>query len=71
VRAWENAYLRPGRFDQYAIFALLEEVLQADKQRGFGMTRLWANMEWALQDFPGVHDICRIRVTAQSHPAEI
>ena len=57
VRAWENAYLRPGRFDQYAMFALLEEVLQADKQRGFGMTRLWANMEWALQDFPGVHDV--------------
>jgi hypothetical protein len=21
------------------------------------MTRLWANMEWALQDLPGVHDI--------------
>jgi MEDS: MEthanogen/methylotroph, DcmR Sensory domain len=22
-----------------------------------GVTRLWANMEWALEDFPGVHDV--------------
>jgi hypothetical protein len=27
------------------------------KQQGFGLTRLWANMEWALEDFPGVHDV--------------
>jgi hypothetical protein len=57
VRPWENAHLRPGRFDQRAMIALLEEVLSGDRQNGFGLTRLWANMEWALQDFPGVHDI--------------
>jgi hypothetical protein len=56
VRSWENAYLRPGRFDQYAMIDLLEEVAKAS-HRGPGMTRLWANMEWALLDFPGVHDI--------------
>jgi hypothetical protein len=57
VRSWENAYLRPGRFDQYAMIELLEEVAKAATQGGSGMTRLWANMEWALLDFPGVHDI--------------
>lgn len=57
VRPWENAYLRPGGFDQYAMIDLLEEVAKAAAQRGPGLTRLWANMEWALLDFPGVHDI--------------
>jgi MEDS: MEthanogen/methylotroph, DcmR Sensory domain len=57
VRPWENAYLRPGRFDQYAMIDLLEEVAKAATQRAPTMTRLWANMEWALLDFPGVHDI--------------
>jgi hypothetical protein len=56
-RLWEDAYLNGGRFDQYAMLALIEETLRAGKQQGFGLTRLWANMEWALQDLPGVHDI--------------
>ncbi|MGH6915644.1 MAG: MEDS domain-containing protein [Geminicoccales bacterium] len=56
VRPWENAYLRQGRFDQYAMLELVEEVL--GKAKGdFGVTRLWANMEWSLEDFPGVDDI--------------
>jgi hypothetical protein len=57
VRPWEDAHLRPGRFDQHAMIALLEDVFRRDQQSGFGLTRLWANMEWALGDFPGVHDI--------------
>ncbi len=57
VRTWESAYLRDGRFDQQAMLALIEEVLNAGKQQGFGLTRLWANMEWALEELPGVHDI--------------
>jgi hypothetical protein len=47
----------PGRFDQYAMIALLEEVATQGQSQGSGITRLWANMEWALEDFPGVHDI--------------
>ena len=27
------------------------------RQRRSGQTCLWANMEWALMDFPGTHDI--------------
>jgi hypothetical protein len=57
VRAWENAYLRKGRFDQYAMLALVDDVLSHGKAGGFGLTRLWANMEWALEDYPGVYDL--------------
>jgi hypothetical protein len=57
VRPWEEAYLRPGRFDQYAMVALVEDIARSGARGGTGMTRLWANMEWALLDFPGVHDI--------------
>jgi MEDS: MEthanogen/methylotroph, DcmR Sensory domain len=56
VRPWENAYLRGGRFDQHAMLALVEEVLGSGKEQ-FGLTRLWANMEWSLEDFPGCDDI--------------
>jgi MEDS: MEthanogen/methylotroph, DcmR Sensory domain len=63
IRAWEGAYLRGGRFDQQAMLALIEEVLAAGKEQGFGLTRLWANMEWALEDLPGVHDIVEYETT--------
>ena len=56
VRPWEGAYLREGRFEQHAMLALVEEVLGRGKER-FGRTRLWANMEWSLEDFPGVDDV--------------
>ena len=56
IRPWENAYLRGGCFDQDAMLALVEEVLGKGRKR-FGFTRLWANMEWSLEDFPGVDDI--------------
>jgi hypothetical protein len=63
VRPWENAYLRGGRFDQHAMLALVADVLGKGKDQ-FGLTRLWANMEWSLEDFPGVDDIveyeCRL-----------
>ncbi|HWS72922.1 MAG TPA: MEDS domain-containing protein, partial [Thermoanaerobaculia bacterium] len=57
VLPWEDAYLRGGHFDQNAMLALIEEVLTAGKTAGFPLTRLVANMEWALEDRPGVEDI--------------
>jgi hypothetical protein len=57
VKRWEDAYLRDGRFDQNRMLALIEEVLQGGKARGYPLTRLVANMEWALEDRPGVEDI--------------
>jgi hypothetical protein len=57
VRRWEDAYLREGRFDQNRMLALIEDVLRDGKARGFRLTRLVANMEWALEDRPGVADV--------------
>jgi hypothetical protein len=49
VRAWEETTLRGGRFDQEAMLVVLSEVLTGGKDDGFGLTRFWSNMEWALQ----------------------
>jgi hypothetical protein len=57
VRVWEQAYLRGGRFDQDAMLALIQEVLDAGHARGYPLTRLMAQMEWALEDRPGVDDL--------------
>ncbi len=57
VVRWEDAYLRDGHFDQNRMLALIEEVLQHGQAQGFPLTRLLANMEWALEDRPGVEDI--------------
>jgi hypothetical protein len=57
IRRWEDAYLRDGHFDQNRMLTLIEEVLSAGKAQGYRLTRLVANMEWALEDRPGVSDI--------------
>jgi hypothetical protein len=58
MRPWEEAYLSGGKgFDQDAMLALIQDVLKEGRTSGFAMTRLWANMEWALEDLPGVDQI--------------
>ena len=57
LRNWDEAYLRGGHFDQDAMLALIEEVLNEGPARGFRLTRLVAHMEWALEDRPGVNDL--------------
>lgn len=57
VRRWQDAYLREGHFDQGRMISLIQEVLSNGKSQGYPLTRLVANMEWALEDRPGVDDI--------------
>jgi hypothetical protein len=57
IRAWEDAYLRDGYFNQNRMLALIEQVLTLGKGQGYPLTRLVANMEWALEDRPGVNDL--------------
>jgi hypothetical protein len=57
VLPWEEAYLRGGHFDQEAMLALIEQVLQGGLAEGYPLTRLVAHMEWALEDRPGVDDL--------------
>ena len=56
VWSWEDSVLRGGRFDQHAMIAALQE-FGADGEQRSGITRIWANMGWAVGDFPGAHDI--------------
>jgi hypothetical protein len=57
VRRWQEAYLRDGHFKQERMIELIQEVLREGKAQGYPLTRLVANMEWALEDRPGVDDI--------------
>ena len=57
VRRWQEAYLRGEQFDQNAMLALIEEVLQSGAASGYPITRLLAHMEWALLGKPGVEDL--------------
>jgi len=62
VRPWEAAYLRGGRFNQDAMLELIRQALEDGKAGGYGLTRLWANMEWALEELPGVEDLLEYEV---------
>ena len=53
---WEDAYLKDGYFDGDRMVKVLEEVLQANRER-YGLTRAMGNMEWSLEALPGVTDI--------------
>jgi hypothetical protein len=57
VRRWQDAYLRDGYFEQYRMIDTIKEALDPAKKPPGKLTRLVANMEWALEDLPGVHDI--------------
>ncbi len=57
VKGWGEAYLRGGGFDQLAMLSFLENALKKGKAKGYRMTRLITEMEWALEDLPGVGDL--------------
>jgi len=57
VRTWQEAYLRGDRFDQDAMLALVDKVLQSNSAAGYSRTRIVAHMGWALLDKPGVDDL--------------
>jgi hypothetical protein len=50
LRGWKDTYLRTGRFNRRDMTALLEQIAIAGERRGTGVTRLWADMEWAAEE---------------------
>jgi len=56
IRPWEDAPLQQGHFDQHRQIALIERLLNSNRG-GYPLTRLVGNMEWALEDKPGVSDM--------------
>ena len=57
VRRWQDAYIRDDYFEQYRMIDTIKEALDPAKKEPGKVTRLVANMEWALEDRPGVEDI--------------
>jgi hypothetical protein len=57
VLLWQDAYLSEDRFDQDAMLALIEALLQSGTATGSRRVRLLAHMEWSLLDRPGVEDL--------------
>ena len=57
VRVWQDCQFRGDRFDQDAMLALIEEVLQSGAAAGYPLTRFLGHMEWALLDKPGLDDL--------------
>jgi hypothetical protein len=54
LRRWQDAYLREDRFDQDAMLALLDNVLQLGAAAGYPLTRFVSRVEAALVDRAGV-----------------
>ncbi len=59
IAVWEDVYLRDAKFSAASMLEFVQDCLQDGKRRGFARTRIWANMEWALNDLPGVDDLVR------------
>lgn len=57
VLPWEEAYIKDGHFDQFRMIETIKEALRPRADAPGRLTRLVANMEWALEDLPGVNDI--------------
>jgi MEDS: MEthanogen/methylotroph, DcmR Sensory domain len=57
VHPWQDGPLRGEEFDQEMWLRGFEQVLQSGRERGYERTRFLAQMEWALEDLPGLEDL--------------
>jgi MEDS: MEthanogen/methylotroph, DcmR Sensory domain len=57
VRPWQDTTLDGGRFDLESWLSTFEEVLQSGPVAGYGQTRFFGHMEWALTGLPGTEDL--------------
>jgi hypothetical protein len=57
VHPWEDGPLRGAEFDQETWLRGFEQVLESGPEQGYERTRFLAQMEWALEDLPGLEDL--------------
>ena len=57
VHPWQDGPLRGDRFDKDTWLAGFEQVLRSGPTAGYAQTRFLAQMEWALEDLPGLEDM--------------
>ncbi len=53
IHTWDQIYLPGGSFDPDDMLGAVQETINRGRQLGFKRTRVWANMEWALQEVAG------------------
>lgn len=54
---WEKTYLRNGRFNLNEMPALIEGLIARSRSEGYPLLRYVGNMEWSLENRPGVEDV--------------
>jgi hypothetical protein len=57
VRPWQDSTLLGGCFDLEAWLTSFEQILRSGPEAGYGQTRFFGHMEWALADLPGTEDL--------------
>jgi hypothetical protein len=57
VRLWQDSTLGGGQFDLDTWLSRFEEVLRSGPAGGYGQTRFFGHMEWALVDLPGTENL--------------
>lgn len=57
VRRWQDVYLKDDCFDQHRMIEMVKELVDPARRPPGRLARLVGHMEWALEDFPGVHEI--------------
>jgi hypothetical protein len=57
VLTWDDTYLKDGRFDQDLMIDTLLKMIAPGNTPPGKISRNFANMEWALADRPGAHDL--------------
>jgi hypothetical protein len=57
VHPWHDCYLHGDTFDERTWLSTFEDVLDSGQAEGYARTRLLAQMEWALEDLPGVENL--------------
>lgn len=57
ISTWDQFYLEGGCFDADAMLARVQETIIEARGAGFERIRVWANMEWALEDVRGVEQL--------------
>jgi hypothetical protein len=57
IRTWEHAHVEGGRFDDEQWLAKVLDLLDPAHRPPGTLVRGFANMEWALEDFPGVQKL--------------
>lgn len=57
VRPWEEGHLQGNKFDQDAMLALVEQILEDGVQRNLPLSRIIGHMDWATLKRPEVEDL--------------